>query len=43
MANESCPQEYSTEEALTSLSEAFLENGRGEKKQDEWTCVYHIL
>lgn len=43
MANESCPQELSTEGALTSLSDAFFENGGRAGEQDEWTFVYHIL
>lgn len=43
MANESCPQELSTEGALTSLSDIFFENGGSVGEQDEWTFVYHIL
>ena len=43
MANESCPQELSTEAALASLSEPSLKMLEDVREQDKWTFVYHIL
>lgn len=43
LANESCPQELSTEGALTRLLDAVSEHGGSAREQDEWAFVHHTL